>query len=93
MSGEADALELPPRLGEKAGLFPAIQPENGSERALAAAQVGADRNVFQRRHFGAQLHMLECARNAELGDLARGKAADGLAAQAYLAGVRAQHRR
>jgi hypothetical protein len=58
-------------LGEQAALLGAVQPQHGLQRAAAAAQVAAEGHVLQHRHLGDHLHVLEGARHAAPGDLAR----------------------
>src|SRR6185295_10958309 len=59
--------------------------------AAAAAQGGADRDVFEHAHRGAELHVLERARYAAPDDAARGFAVDARAAEAHLARAHRQH--
>ena len=46
---------------QQALFFGAVQPQHGRRRAFAAAQVRAQRHVFEHRHVGNHLDVLEGA--------------------------------
>ena len=61
---EADALDLARGLGEQLRLLGAVEPQHARERAGAAAQMRAERDVLEHGHVGHQLDVLEGARDA-----------------------------
>ena len=91
--GEADALDLARGFGEQLRLVGAVEAEHAGERAGMAAQMRADRDVFQHGHVGHQLHMLEGAGDAELDDLLRRRVVDRLAEHGERAAGRRAARR
>ena len=67
----ADALQLALGLAQQAALLGAVEAQHRRRHAVAAAQVRAERDVLEHRHAGDHLHVLEGARDAAPGDLAR----------------------
>ena len=66
LGAEADALELPQRLGAGARLFGAVEPQRAGEKAGAGAQIGAEQHIVDQRHARAQLDVLKGAGDAGL---------------------------
>ena len=77
--GEADALDLARRFRQQFGLIGAVEPEHAGDRAGMAAQMRADRDVFQHGHVRHQLDVLEGAGDAELRHFLRRRVVDVLA--------------
>jgi hypothetical protein len=88
------------RLGEDLRLLAPVQAQAGGEHAGAGAAVGAERDVVQQAHVRPQLHVLEGARHAAVGDHALRQAGDVLAEEVdaaarhrQRAGEQVEHRR
>ena len=80
--GEADALDLARRFRQQFRLVGAVEAEHAGDRAGVAAQMRADRDVFQHGHVRHQFDMLEGAGDAELDHLLRRRVVDALAEHA-----------
>ena len=77
---QADARDLPRRLGEGARLLGAIEPQHRrAATPRAAAQVGAERHVVEHRHLRRAAYVLERARQAERARSRGRQAADRVA--------------
>ena len=68
---EADARELPARLGEDARLLGAVEAQDRLRHAGMAPHMRAERDILDHAHRLDQLHMLEGAGNAAFGDVAQ----------------------
>ncbi len=79
--GKADARDLARGFGEEGRLLGSVRADERREQALAAAQVTAERHVFQNRHVRQELHMLEGAGDAQFRDALLADARDGLSGE------------
>ena len=76
---EPDALDLARRFGQQFRFVGPVEPQHAGDGAGMAAQMRADRDVFQHAHVGHQLDVLEGPGDAEFCDFLRRRVVDVLA--------------
>ena len=89
--GEADALDLACRFRQQFRLVRAVEAKHAGDGAGLAAQMRADRDIFQHAHVRHQFDMLEGAGDAEPGHLLRRRVIDFPAEHRDRAARRSQH--